>query len=89
MPSGHILVPMSDVATKSRGLRLHPALWEQITREAKSVRLKPSDYLRRRIEDAFDFDPDVPNKHDSVPNKRETGPANLTWSTDEGDDDEE
>lgn len=58
---------MSSQATVSRGLRLHPNLWRHIDREAKSLRLKPTDYLRRRVEDAFGFDPDVPNWGEIVP----------------------
>jgi len=50
---------MTRTTMESRGLRLHPALWNAIEREAKLAKLRPTDYLRRRIEDAFSFDPDV------------------------------
>ena len=53
-----MIVHMVQPRMESKGVRLHPALWEQIEREAKRARLKSTDYLRRRIEDAFEFDPD-------------------------------
>ena len=57
------------VRYESRGLRLHPALWELIDEEARSVKLKTTDFLRRKIEDAFAFDPDVQKSDTVVPNK--------------------
>lgn len=57
----HYHVLMQTVRMESKGIRLHPKLWERIEREARSLRLKPSDYLRRKIEDAFIFDSEVQN----------------------------
>lgn len=56
----------APIRYESRGLRLHPALWEQIDNEARSVKLKTTDFLRRKIEDAFLFDPDVQESHTDV-----------------------
>lgn len=40
-------------------VRLDPELWAVVVRDARRLRLAPSDYLRRRIEDAFSFTPEV------------------------------
>lgn len=69
----HHDVHVDNIRLKSRGIRLHPALWSRIDREAKSLRIRPTDYLRRKVEDCFHFDPDVPNMPESGhsnPNRR-------------------
>lgn len=65
----HHDVHMQTTTLQSRGVRLHPKLWARIEREAKSLRLKPTDYLRRKVEDAFSFDPEVQDMHDAAPQK--------------------
>lgn len=50
---------MANEVLKAGGVRLYPALWARIHREAKAAKLRPGDFLRRRIESAFDFDPEV------------------------------
>lgn len=69
-------VHMTRTTMESRGLRLHPALWEAIEREAKQVKLRPTDYLRRRIEDFFSFDPDGHIVPSNVHQLREPSPPN-------------
>lgn len=49
---------MTNETLQTMSIRLHPVLKQSIEREARKLRLKPSDFLRRRIEDAFAFDPD-------------------------------
>lgn len=64
-----------SVRMEARGVRLHPALWERIDQAAKVVRLRPTDYLRRVIEDALSFDRDVPNQNNDVPTRN----AGIQW----------
>ena len=44
---------------EAHSVRLDPELWQIVVRDARRLRLAPSDYLRRRIEDAFSFTPEV------------------------------
>ena len=48
----------------SRGVRLHPALWEQIEHQAHRERRTPTDYLRLQIESLFRFDHEVHEMHE-------------------------
>ena len=58
---------MAETQLVTIAFRVHPALKRRIYQEAAGVRLKPSDYLRRRVEVAFDFDADVFNTAQEEP----------------------
>jgi hypothetical protein len=73
---------MAHKLSTSITFRVHPELRERIWREARAVRLRPTDYLRRRVEDAFGFDPDV---CDSL----ERAPTSLTWRDEDSDDEQD
>lgn len=75
---------MADKLSETIAFRVHPELKRLIHSEARSVGLRPGDYLRRRVEALFSFAPDAKNlgKRD-----KEICPQEIEWS--EPDDDQD